>query len=89
MQDAAATTYAMSTFVFETFQKNPNLLKEAVSAYNAKDQEIEKINRQAIDRALSQYTAVKKENIEDKVEQEKEKKIESRLKYITELDASY
>lgn len=89
MQEPATPTYAMSTTVFETFQKNPNLLQEAISAYNSRDQEAETVNRQSINRALSQYSADSKQNIEDGVESEREKKVESRLKYIGELDASY
>lgn len=89
LQEAAKPTYAMSTSVFETFQKNPNLLQEAISEYNSKSTDAEQANRQSIEKALSQYTADKKQNIEDGVEATKGRQAESRLKYISELDATY
>lgn len=89
MQEASTPTYAMSTAVLETFSKSPNLLQEAISAYNQRNAEDEQANRQSIERQLSQYNADKKQNIEDGVEETREKQVESRLKYISDLDASY
>lgn len=89
LQEAATPTYAMSAAVLETFSKSPNLLQEAINAYNQRNAADEQANRQAIERQLSGYSADKKQSIEDGVESTREKQVESRLKYIGDLNATY
>lgn len=86
MQDAAIPNYSLSSAVEETLATDPNILEEAKAAYNNRNAEDVSKIRTSIERALSQYSADKKENIEEGVETSREKTKEKRLLYIDTLD---
>lgn len=86
MQDAAIPNYSLSSAVEETLATDPNILEEAKAAYNNRNAEDVSKIRTSIERALSQYSADKKENIEEGVETSREKTKEKRLLYIDTLN---
>ena len=86
-QDASTQTYAISALVAETFAASPNLLQEAIIAYNQRISNAQ-TSRTEIERALSQYSDVRKESVEEGINNSKEAQLDSRLKYIGQLDAS-
>jgi len=88
LQEPATITYAMSQLVDATFRQNPNILQDAKAAYNQRNATAAE-NRSAIERQLSAYNDDKKGNVESGVEKRRETQMEERLKYISDLDATY
>lgn len=83
IQVAAIPTYPVSQAVNDAIRENPNILQEAKDAYQSR---ISTKMRQAIEAELSKDAEDRKDNIEDKVEEEITKSLESRSQYIEELD---
>ena len=86
MQEASTPTYAVSSYVASTLQASPNLLQEAIIAYNERSATAQS-NRTEIERALSQYNDVRKENVEEGVDKSRTQTVDSRIKYIGTLNA--
>lgn len=86
LQTASIPTYPVSQVVSKARASNPNILAEAIKAYNDRVAANDPTqDRTFIEQELSKYAEDRKENVEDKVEESKEKALESRTAYISEL----
>lgn len=86
LQVAATPTYPVSQAVSNARSTNPNILQEAIDAYNdrvAANNPTQ--DRNYIEQALSQYAEDRLDNVEDGVEASKTKALESREEYLDGL----
>ena len=86
LQVAATPTYPVSQVVRTARENNPNILQEAIDAYNDRvAQNNPTQDRNYIEQALSQYAEDRLDNVEDGVETSRTQAMESREEYLEGL----
>lgn len=86
LQVAATPTYPISQAVSNARKTNPNILQEAIDAYNDRvAQNNPTQDRNYVEQALSQYAEDRLENVEDGVEESRTKALEAREEYLDGL----
>ena len=87
LQEAATPTYPVSQAVAKARSTNPNILQEAIQAYNDRVAANDPTqDRNYIEQELSKYSPDKKDNVEKGVEESALKALEAREDYIDALE---
>lgn len=85
IQETAIPTYPINSAVLDLISRNPNVVNTAKKALSDRLESLNTQRNNVVNQELQNYSADAQTNIEDKVKEENEKRLEAREKYLEEL----